>query len=505
MGSRYFHIHGDNIIECERFLELIDSILIKQGFTKLNIYSSFICPKFIFRLEETELNFQFLPGIKSSSDIQSKKRWNNNILDVVKKRGGPLREAADILLTEIINSEEKPLVAIEYCSALPAGNQAWQRSGRSYSYGKAKIPLLYVVDIGGYELDARRENLNIRLPTATVPFSYISFSELNNIQVNQIFLSNFGTNKETREKFGGVFGEDILINYIQGILFSNINIDLLNEIRNKQLNFILNTSKETDTKKFNTTQWKNFFNIIIQGKDVISFLETESIKNWSKKISIDTTTSFKCHLQIAKQLCLGITQKDLPFCLVPGKDRQIYLSELKAIYKDKLTNEFYEWIGSSSKSLVLCWIAGFKPRGDDSRPDRGLLPLCRMLLGEDVEILTVIYGPAPTNSLNDLKNEPNKLQINGLWQAILNASNGLIIDSVTSQNLTHISFLKKNWEVKNSNEILNVTDIGSPYVTPYPLRFSENDVDSLIHNFFKKYQEFNVCFELSCNPPGGDL
>ena len=174
-------------------------------------------------------------------------------------------------------------------------------------------------------------------------------------------------------------------------------------------------------------------------------------------------------------------------------------------YKDKLTNEFYEWIGSSSKSLVLCWIAGFKPRGDDSRPDRGLLPLCRMLLGEDVEILTVIYGPAPTNSLNDLKNEPNKLQINGLWQAILNASNGLIIDSVTSQNLTHISFLKKNWEVKNSNEILNVTDIGSPYVTPYPLRFSENDVDSLIHNFFKKYQEFNVCFELSCNPPGGDL
>lgn len=506
MTNRTFHIHGDNIVECERFLELVSIILEKRGFLRKDLKSSFICPQYLFEKDAISFRFQFLPGIKTVSESDTNnRRWNNNILDVVKKRGGPLREAADILLTEVIDSEEKPIVAIEYCSALPAGNQAWQRSGRSYSYGKAKIPILYVVDIGGYELSGDRERKSPRLPSSAVPFSYICFSTLNRIQVSQIFMCNFGTNDSIRTKFGNVFGDQSLLNYVEGIIFNNISSHTVNEIRNKQLQFILNTSKENDNKKFNTEQWSRFFDVLNNEGNILEFLENEGIKNWLKKVSIDTTQSFKQHLDLAKELCLGITQQDLPFCLLPGHRRQEYLEKISNIYNDKLNKEFYQWISSSNDPLVLCWIAGFKPRGDDSRPDRGLIPLCRMLLGEDVDILTIVYGPAPMSALNSLDTEPSKLQGNGLWQAILDGSTGLIVDSKTSESLKNISFLENHWKsLLAFEELLRIEDIVSPYTDPYPLNFSENDVDSLIHNFFKKYQEYDICFEASCNPPGGD-
>lgn len=58
--------------------------------------------------------------------------------------------------------------------------QAWQRSGRGYSAGMSKIPYLYVAEIGGFELDTNtRERKAARLPNATVPFSYLTYSHEN--------------------------------------------------------------------------------------------------------------------------------------------------------------------------------------------------------------------------------------------------------------------------------------------------------------------------------------
>ena len=64
--------------------------------------------------------------------------------------------------------------------AATAENQAWQRSGRGYSAGMSKIPYLYVAEIGGFELDTNtRERKAARLPNATVPFSYLTYSHEN--------------------------------------------------------------------------------------------------------------------------------------------------------------------------------------------------------------------------------------------------------------------------------------------------------------------------------------
>lgn len=74
-------------------------------------------------------------------------------------------------------------------------------------------------------------------------------------------------------------------------------------------------------------------------------------------------------------------------------------------------------------------IKGFKPRGDDNRPDRGILPLAVMLSSTDVEIMTYIYGPVLANNLDLLINTPRRLaNANGLWKSILALSNYVALD-----------------------------------------------------------------------------
>ena len=101
--------------------------------------NSITCPVYVITLKYRilKLQFQFLPGL-------GKNRWNQDVQDFVKRSGGRLREAADAIITLICNGHELPLAAIEYCGALPAGNQAWQRQGRAFSLAHAKIPYFYV-------------------------------------------------------------------------------------------------------------------------------------------------------------------------------------------------------------------------------------------------------------------------------------------------------------------------------------------------------------------------
>lgn len=73
------------------------------------------------------LFFKFFPGFnKNTSD-----RWTSNIFQLLKDNGSFLNETPDVLLTEETDDNEKILLAIEFCSALQAGNQAWQRNRES--------------------------------------------------------------------------------------------------------------------------------------------------------------------------------------------------------------------------------------------------------------------------------------------------------------------------------------------------------------------------------------
>ena len=57
-------------------------------------------------------------------------------------------------------------------------------------------------------------------------------------------------------------------------------------------------------------------------------------------------------------------------------------------FKQSLSNIFKNSINSNvistideSKDLIICAVKGFKPGGDDARPDRGILPFITMLMG----------------------------------------------------------------------------------------------------------------------------
>ena len=112
--TRKLNIHGDNIVECERAFKLCKKALNIEE-SKILKGTSVFCPSFHASTKTDDFIFTFFPGYG---------RWNFNILSLIQNTENSLREAPDILITEIGNSKETPLIAIEFCGALAAGNQA---------------------------------------------------------------------------------------------------------------------------------------------------------------------------------------------------------------------------------------------------------------------------------------------------------------------------------------------------------------------------------------------
>ena len=146
----------------------------------------------------------------------------------------------------------------------------------------------------------------------------------------------------------------------------------------------------------------------------------------------------------------------------------------------ELNSGFLDWL-RNEEPLVICWVMGFKPRGDDARPDRGLPPFARMLVGPDADILTVVYGPAPAAHWSLLLENPRGLASqNGLWEAIQVTSDAILADSATDNVTTH-GFLRAHWEHAGTS-----TTAESMLVTPRPERIGEHDVDTVIHTMFAR-------------------
>ena len=166
MAKRFLRIHGDNIVECERTLNMIvEALNASCVLQKSPIY----LPKYRIQTDGCVFEIELLSGHG---------RWGGiDLGDIIRKSGGRLRESADSYITEIENGAEHVLLGIEYCSALPAGNNAWQRNGKALASVLANVPYLYYAEIGGIELDENRTPKAPRYPNPAVPFSYITLSK----------------------------------------------------------------------------------------------------------------------------------------------------------------------------------------------------------------------------------------------------------------------------------------------------------------------------------------
>ncbi|MXP75467.1 hypothetical protein GN277_08760 [Lachnospiraceae bacterium WCA-9-b2] len=503
-----FRIHGDNIVECER---IVNIILAETNPSRIEI--SLLSPStIVYNLSFGYCGFEFwwqlelLPGFNKAG----RKRWQRNIFNALKESGSFLDETPDAIVTCVDGDMETILYAIEFCSALQAGNQAWQRSGRAFSTGRTGCPYLYIVDFVKYELDPRtRERIALRFPNPAVPYSYINFSKESGNFVAQIYVRSeefdkcedcFLYNFDEKD-----FAEAELRAYIVKRMCGFDTSSEENSILQKNLNvvmFLANLSRPIAS--FTSSQWKRLYTY---QQGIIQFSIENSDFNYHKIVTAKghhgKSPEF---LKLVDGCSVGLASKDLPFGIIPANKRDVFANGIQRIYPEYDSNIIRQ-IGDTNSDLILCIIKGFKPRGDDNRPDRGILPFVAMLSSTNMEVMTYIYGPVIANNLETLIKAPKRLaHSNGFWKSILALSNYIALDvpvlsgqNEDAQVLLNTSDLKKDYTAIATNNKGLTRNVFSSF----PQEFHEDDVDTGIHFIFSHLLS-SVCFEGMCNPPGGD-
>lgn len=475
---RRFRIHGDNIVECERTLNLITTAL------QANIclmQSPLYKPKYRLQSEVGFFEFELLSGYE---------RWGVNIGAILMANGGILSEGADSYVTEISGTNENVIFALEYCSALPAGNNAWQRSGRALSSVLAGIPYIYFAEIGGVELDDQRNVKAPRFPNPIVPFSYLKTSTDYNSICIPVYNTHPTITAASSRTFNGVIGISDCALLIKSLIMRTDSTAAITSLKSKGINLVKalsNSRKSTDTLR--ASEWDN----LLSNQNAAGWLcsNTSSLV-WKKKSAakVLTTSTFDALFDaVTRMNCVTIGAKDLPICLIPTNK----IPQLETIMRRIYPTTTFEF--ATDKPLAIVWITGFKPRGDDSRPDRGLTSLARMTIGESANVLSIVSGPAKSVTWTALSSSPSNLcNSNGLWQSIFQLSNYIFVDSTTAPN----TFFFKN----NVGIVANKNTVTFPYQQSAPI-FGENDTDCAIHQIFAHKETLSI-FEGLCNPPGGD-
>lgn len=439
---RRFHIHGDNVVECERTLHLIEAGFEEDNVTLAGPFGVPTNPEFVLHAQQkhSDMEFVFFPGFG---------RWDHDINQLVLARGGVLNESADVILSEVTSGEEEPLLAIEYSGALPAGNQAWQRNGRAYSFGLARIPYLYVAELGGDELGGNRIPKAPRFPNPAVPFSYLSFGARTEMPVLPVYVRSPVASDTTLTNYGAVFGEYDLKRFIRLAILGEPLSEVVASIEERALEFIhrLCERRGFRNQTLSPKEWTAAYHHVKseKSKSSVSYLEALGRKSWSKTINISRLTESAAKLrQKTSGIAAGLTSSKLPMCMIPSSSRLQFAKLIEDMYPDS-RDDFLAWL-DREEHLVICWVTGFKPKGEDARPDRGLPPFARMLVGPEVDLMTVVYGPAPESHWTRIANEPQRLaEQNGLWQAILAVSDAILIDSDTDSVTDH-GYIRSHWQ-----------------------------------------------------------
>lgn len=477
-------IYGDNILECERMFALIES-----GFE--NILSINVDLSHIYSPLKTIITPNKILEIQFYPDYKSKTRWHKKgLLNILLENGAGLTEAPDVILTKRNVDKEIVILAIEFSSALPAGNQAWQRSGRALSFSEVQVPYLYITDIGLEELDSKRQSKAVRSSNPLVPLSYIKNTQRSSSFTLTVFNpSHLLALDDDIKKF--IVDQEV-INMINGLIFGNDITPQIEKLISKTASYLNSYEKipgNIDFKKWIETEDKEI-------EKLISLLDLPKYKK-----VIASKTPIKDEMRtlikdIMPNSAISIFN-NLPICFITADKKKAFADNIKSKCYPDLKPEVLEWLEKET-SCVICFINGFKPGGDDARPDRGLVPFARMLFGFEVDLLALVFGQAPKIMAPFFSENPVLLaERNGLWKSVLHYSTLTIADSF-HWNLDNKNI--SNFSIKKNNEKENIT-IAIDKPRRVPIKFNENDIDTAIHITFHA-NEF--VFESLCNPPGGD-
>ena len=492
-----YRIYGDNILECEKTLMLVaDSIAPQRDSMEWTAGPSY-APTYVVSNKDVHFEIQLFPGYE---------RWKYDVQKHFRELGAPLREATDGVLLQIglePNGDRiaVPKFAVEFCGALPAGNNAWQRCGRAIACAYARVPYLYFAELGGIELDSTRHEVAPRFPNPLVPFAYLCLQQSTDSIASPVFLPSPSMSANLGQRFEDCFGEVEGKDLVKALLLGKNGANQLAAPLHAKT--LLTTRILADFRRRAGTlvgdEWAELASRET-GLDKARWLISKQIP-WSKRATISTLTgTFRALLDAAvKAGAVAAGSSEMPLCLIDSRARPRFAELVAAIYRSKLSDAFLGWLSTSRNPLVIVWVCGFKPRGDDSRPDRGLVPLARMVFGaEGIDYLTVVYGPAKAATWARFSQDLRTLaETNGLWEAVVSLSDGILVDSSTATALSSIGVLVQRQPIPERgalNRLIDATDV--------PV-FGEHDVDTTLHTLFANATDLGV-FEGMCNPPGGD-
>lgn len=504
-----FRVHGDNIVECER----IANIIINETSPSSTIISLLSPSTITVQLEFNYLNTEYrwnldlLPGFNKAG----RSRWESDIFTALKDNGSFLSETPDAIVTKVEGDQEIILFAIEFCSALQAGNQAWQRSGRAFSTGRTGCPYIYIVDFVKYELDSKtRARKALRFPNPVVPYSYYYYSQTSDNFVAQVYVQSEEFDKSTDNKLINFdednFGDADLSKYIVKKMCGLDTSEEENRLLEKNMNVVQFLANES-RPQYNLTceEWGH---VSEEGSNIIEYCVNNAKFNFHKTITAKGHHGKSPEmLSLIDNYSVGLASRDLPFGIIPHTNRDSFGLALSKLYPDYNVDIIHD-IRFGKEDLILCLIKGFKPRGDDNRPDRGILPLVNMLSTPNVEILTYIYGPVLSRNYSMLLDTPKQLaNSNGFWKSVLALSDYVALDVPIIQPSSDASILLNTKELKKYYTALTQSDpyqlLSSPLFSSIPTEYHEDDVDTGVHFLFK-YILNEHAFEGMCNPPGGD-
>lgn len=475
MTDRFLRIHGDNIVECERTLHMIYDAL---GGTIRIVDSPIFMPTYEIEVSGMIFHIELLAGHG---------RWGVNIGNHLMENGGILREGADSYISEVIGKEENFVLAIEYCSALPAGNNAWQRNGRALSSVLAGVPYLFMAELGGVELNGKRELIAARKPNPIVPFSYISTTKDYANLCIPVYRPHPSITNELSVFFNNIFGYTESLKVIRGLLLNEDITESISVLAKKSLKLVDILSAE---KKRVTTLKGKAWTEYLKSNNRANWILNNSDMVWNKKTSDKVNAPERMKALLKQSIALRLSTigaSDIPICLIP----QVRIKEFEDLLRQ--TYPELDICLPKDKPLALIWITGYKPTGEDSRPDRGLCPLAKMILKDSARIISIVYGPAKKKTWKLLEKGLDVLASNnGLWQSIYKICDGVLIDSVTKAEPEYIKI--------EQEPLVAQSELIIPYNSDYDVEHSEHDVDTAIHQILTR----SGLAECLCNPPGGD-
>lgn len=483
-------IHGDNIVECERALAILVSAV--DGTSTLSERGSAISPRFEVRPSDSEwagyeeIAVELLPGHG---------RWGVDIARTIREMGSPLRENADAVVTHVLPDREELLLAFEFCGALPAGNNAWQRHGRAFSFAHAGVPYLILAEVGGSELAADRTAKASRLPSPAVPASLLLLSAEVGVPVLPVYEVAPSAPSALATDFESAMGRIVAEQFVAATVLGHDTRPAEAAIRStaaRMVDLLADGRKRTDS--LSREGWRRILTDPDERYEVYDASELEwSLRGLGTKVRKSPTA------QLLFDAFSGLSPRPLGasgirFAYASASQRPGFGAAVRGIYGDA-ASDVAAWIERGERQLVLVVVTGFKPKGEDSRPDRGLAPMARMLAGGTSDVLTFIWGPAPVQLVKLMGRDISAAALqNGLIESVVATSDAVIVDSPDSEPLAVVLSRAERADSAMVSPVLGVTRVTA---------IGEQDVDTVTHLMFTQPMRPGF-FEGLCNPPGGD-